>query len=287
MRQSTNFASPIVSTITAAGDQCVLPELGHGDHELLAPVDRFPPRVPLADLGARTRQPPRRACQQSSITSSPCAARGSRAGRCPRSLTETPSSSSRSRQAMRRPREPGQLGLGRAQVAGRVAAAVSADRGHELALRPLELAHPLAHGNQPLGGRAHLVEGAVSLGGSEQTIGHGAGDIVGTGPAAARGMARARRRDDRARLRRARDRREARSAGPLRVVDRGRWGSSRTGSSSRSCSRWRGRDSDLLALRRPSSWPAALRLLGVAIVGDLRLRGASTAPSSIPGTSRA
>src|SRR2546426_818980 len=53
--------------------------------------------------------------------------------------------------------------------------AVPADRRDERALRPLELAHPLAHGDEAFGGRAHLLEGAVSLDGSEETIGHGAG----------------------------------------------------------------------------------------------------------------
>jgi hypothetical protein len=71
-------------------------------------------------------------------------------------------------------RKPGELGLGGVQVARRVAAAVAADRRHELALRPLELAHAGAHGNQPLGDRAHLLESAVSLVRSEGAIGHGA-----------------------------------------------------------------------------------------------------------------
>src|SRR5207247_70343 len=60
-----------------------------------------------------------------------------------------------------------QLLLGCVQVARGVAAAVAADRGHELTLRALELSHALAQRDEPFGDGAHLLEGAVSLVGSE------------------------------------------------------------------------------------------------------------------------
>ena len=68
-----------------------------------------------------------------------------------------------------------QLGLRRVQVGRRISRAVAADRRHVPTLLALELAHAPAQLDEPLGGGAHLGEGAVSLGGSEDAFGHGAG----------------------------------------------------------------------------------------------------------------
>ena len=68
--------------------------------------------------------------------------------------------------------EPHELRLRRVQVARGVAAAVAADRGHELPLGPLQLPHPCAHGDEAFRGGSHLAQGVVSLVGSERPLGH-------------------------------------------------------------------------------------------------------------------
>ena len=65
--------------------------------------------------------------------------------------------------------------LRRVQVVRGIAGAVAADRRDQLPLLPIERAHADAQRKKALGGLAHLGEGAVSLGRSEHTIGHGAG----------------------------------------------------------------------------------------------------------------
>src|SRR6185437_9926994 len=71
-------------------------------------------------------------------------------------------------------RERLQLGAGLGKVAARVAAAVAGDRGVQLRLLVIEVAHPRPDLDEPLGGRPHRLERAVSLGGSERASGHGA-----------------------------------------------------------------------------------------------------------------
>jgi hypothetical protein len=68
--------------------------------------------------------------------------------------------------------ESHELGLRGVQVARRIAAAVPADRDDELALGLFQLAHACAHRDEPLRHGAHLVQGVVSLVGSERPVGH-------------------------------------------------------------------------------------------------------------------
>ena len=62
--------------------------------------------------------------------------------------------------------------LGSARVADAFAAAVARDDPHDLALFVLELAESRSQLDHPLGKRAHLLEGAVSLVRSEAAVGH-------------------------------------------------------------------------------------------------------------------
>ena len=108
--------------------------------------------------------------------------------RRPASFTCTPSSVERVEAALELGRGGGEL-VG-ARLADRVAAAVPGDDLHDLALLALELLEPGPHGDHPLGERAHLGEGAVSLGRSEGA-GH-EGELIlgvsyGTHGAATRG----------------------------------------------------------------------------------------------------
>ena len=134
-------------------------------------------RSPRRARASRRRSARRRASR--AATSRPWCSAGKSSRPRSRSLTATPSASSSATQAPARSAELLELRLRRVQVAGRVAAAVPTDRGHERSLRPDELAHPRAHLDEPLGGGAHLVERAVSLGWSEDAFGHGAAFMVG------------------------------------------------------------------------------------------------------------
>ena len=116
---------------------------------------------------ARSRPRPRRGCQQRRTVARRPAARESRAGRCRRPCTGTPSSSSSLEAALKLGGKACELRSARLRSPTASLLPLPAIAARPRAGRP-RAPQPRAYRDHPLGQRPHPGEGAVSLGGSER-----------------------------------------------------------------------------------------------------------------------
>ena len=233
---------------------------------LFAPVDRFPPRESLLEPVPVRRPRSSPTCQQSR-TSSPSRRAGKSTSPRSTSFTGRPSASSSSTHASSSFSERVELARARTSPTAKPLA-VAGDRLHELAPLALELAHAFPQRHHALGRRPHLREGAVSLGRSERAVGHGRAAIL---RAAQRRPRRASRRGSRSSVSWSLS--HTRSAPTSGAPDSDvlyRYSTAISGVVLYAIMLLvtlaiAGFDRDLLALRRPRSWPVALGL-GVLII---------------------